>query len=436
MDSKRAAVDIFLAGVESVKPDHLIRTFVSFEKNILKIKDLSYDLDHIKNLYVIGAGKASALMAQEVENILGNRITEGHIITKYHHSISLKYITATEAAHPVPDMNGIKGTEEILSIAHKAQEEDLVICLISGGGSALMTDLPESCTLEDLKTLNDVLLKSGASINEMNCIRKHLSKIKGGWLSKTVWPASIVSLILSDVIGDPLDVIASGPTSPDPTTFTDALMILKKYEISQKVPRQILELLRNGSRNALEETPKQDSEIFNRTRNLIIGNNSLALEASKEMAESLNYEAQIITSTLEGEVNDIAIYLTGLAKSIKELDLKNKVCLLLGGEPTIKISSNGKGGRNQHLALLTSKMLKDLPGITILSAGTDGTDGPTDAAGAIVDSKTSAKAGDSVIEEYLQNCDSYNFFKKYEGLIITGPTQTNVMDVVVVLIDE
>jgi len=437
MNQRQTAIDIFLAGVESVKPDNLIRRYISLSDNKLKVENLIFDLSLIKNIYVVGAGKASALMAQELELILGKRISEGRIITKYHHSVPLKYIEITEAGHPVPDENGIKGTKEILSIVQKAEKDDLVICLISGGGSALLTDVPEGCTLEDLKSLNDVLLKSGASITEMNCIRKHLSNIKGGLLAKAASPARVISLILSDVVGDPLDVIASGPTAADPTTFADALLVLKRYKLEEKIPPQILRVLRDGFNNKRQETLKESSEIFHLTTNLIIGTNKLALKTAKEKAESFGYESQIITNTLDGDVADVANYIVRMAKGSKQLISDNKICLLFAGEPTVKVAGKGLGGRNQHLALMVASLIKDIPGITFLSGGTDGSDGPTDAAGAVVDANTSCYANELKInmEMYFENCDSYHFFKEEGGLIITGPTQTNVMDLMIALVE-
>ncbi|HEY5510283.1 MAG TPA: glycerate-2-kinase family protein, partial [Prolixibacteraceae bacterium] len=231
MKNREEAIRIFLSGVESVKPDNLINRFVSLRDNILSFNNIEFDIRFIENIYIIGAGKASARMAQAIESILGSRITAGHIVTKYQHSVPLKYISITEACHPVPDENGVEGTRKILSLLSKTKIDDLVICLLSGGGSALLADVPEGCTLDDVKSVNNILLKSGATISEMNCIRKHLSAVKGGLLAKAAAPASLVSLILSDVIGDPLDVIASGPTATDPSTFRDAHAILRKYEI-------------------------------------------------------------------------------------------------------------------------------------------------------------------------------------------------------------
>jgi len=438
MDPRQTATEIFLAGVDSVKPENLIKQFVSIEQHNLQIENFQFDLSTIANIYIVGVGKASAAMAQTIESILGSRITEGHIITKYEHAAPLQFIGITEAGHPVPDENGIKGTEIIMSIAKKAEKNDLLICLISGGGSALLTDIPEGCSLDDLKDLNNILLKSGAAIFEMNCIRKHVSKVKGGLLAKTAYPSRVLSLILSDVIGDPIDVIASGPTVHDPSTYADAISIINKYNIKNEIPIQIYQLLEDGVNNKRQETLKESDEALELTSNLIIGTNKLALKIAKQKAALFGYETKIITDKLEGNIMDVAKYIMDSIKNTKKENIHEKTCLLFAGETTIKVEGEGLGGRNQHLALLISKLLKDEPGITFLSAGTDGTDGPTDAAGAVVDSFTSQTASNLQLNmnQYIYNCDSYHFFQEVGGLVKTGPTQTNVMDLMVVLISR
>ena len=436
MNNRNEAFEIFFSGVESVKPDNLINRFVSINGNILKFNNISFDLRIVNNIYVVGAGKAGAMMAHAIESILGARIANGHIITKYDHSIPLQFITITEAGHPVPDENGVGGTQKILSMLKNTDLNDLVICLLSGGGSALLADVPENCTLEDIKSLNNILLKSGANIVEMNCIRKHLSAVKGGMLAKTASPATVVSLILSDVIGDPLDVIASGPTAPDPSTFGDALGILKKFDIEEQIPQNIRKFLQDGLEGKHPETLKEEDEILDQTYNLVIGNNRLALSTAKVKAESLGYDTRIITDTLQGDIEEVARYLTDTAFRTKSDHPNEKICLLFGGEPTVKVTGQGMGGRNQHLALLMAKALQDHPGITFLSGGTDGSDGPTDAAGAVADSLTfgNGQKHNLDIDNYIQNQDSYHYFGQEGGLIITGPTQTNVMDLMILLI--
>ena len=282
MNNRTVAEQIFLAGVERVLPDRLISKTMYLQDNSLFINDFSFNLDPVKNIYVIGAGKASALMGAEVERILGERITDGHIVVKYGHSCTLKKIKVTEAGHPVPDSNGFRATRSILEIAAKADSNDMVICLLSGGGSALLADFPEGSTPEEMMTMNNLLVKCGASINEINTVRKHLSYVKGGQLAKAVYPGTLVSLILSDVTGDPLDVIASGPTVPDPSTFKQALEVLSKYNLTGNSPGGIMHYLSEGAWENRPETPKPSDPVFDKTFNILIGNNKMALEAQSE----------------------------------------------------------------------------------------------------------------------------------------------------------
>jgi len=438
MDYKIIAEQIFLAGVESVLPNKLIRNQVKIEDSTLSISSLQFSLDRINQVFVVGAGKASTMMAKEIENILGDRITDGHVVVKYGHAAELKYITVTEAGHPVPDNNGYLATQKILEIVAQAEEKDLVICLFSGGGSALLADFPEGCTLNDIIITNDLLLKSGANIKETNAVRKHLSKVKGGQLAKTAHPATLVSLILSDVIGDPLDVIASGPTVPDTSTFDDAMNVIKKYNLLSKIPHELLHHLQNGVNKLNAETPKPGDLIFKNTKNLIIGSNKIALDAASQKAKTVGLHPIIITSTLEGDTIKVAEQLVNAALKFKNDDsIEKPCCLLFGGETTIKVNGSGTGGRNQHLALHAASLLKNKNGVTLLSAGTDGSDGPTSAAGAVVDSNTleQAAAIRIDIQKYLDNFDSFHFFEKTGSHIITGPTMTNVMDLIVIIIE-
>jgi len=429
---------IFRAGVDCVLPEKLIMRSMKLDDGYLTIGTLKFSLEDIRNIYVIGAGKASALMAAAVEKILGPRITGGHIVVKYGHSCMLKYIDVTEAGHPVPDLNGFKATEEILKIAGNAEESDLVICLLSGGGSALLSDFPDGSSPEEMMIMNDLLVNCGACIKEINAVRKHLSKVKGGQLARKVYPATMVSLILSDVPGNPPDVIASGPTTPDTTSFKQALDVLGKFDLVKSTPAGILDYLNAGEAGIKEETPKQGDPVFEKTYNILIGTNRLALEAACQKAREYNINPVIIDDQLQGDVNTIAEYI--IETSLKYKNDKEEikpVCLLFGGETTVKMTGKGRGGRNQHLALLCASLLDNNRGITILSAGTDGTDGPTDAAGAVVDSFTVRDALLDNIDpkKYLEDFDSYHFFKKAGGQIITGPTMTNVMDIIVAIIE-
>lgn len=437
MDQKQVAEDIFLSAVRSVTPSVLIPSVFSLDNNVLRAGNITFQLNEIRNIYVIGAGKASAAMAAEVEKILGDRIEKGHIIVKYGHSCRLKRIKVTEAGHPVPDRKGFKATRSLLEIAAEAGEGDLVICLISGGGSALLADFPEGSSAKEIIRMNELLVNCGAGISEINAVRKHTSYVKGGQLARTVFPATLLNLVLSDVPGDPLDVIASGPTVPDPSTFNQALEVLRKYDLVQKIPENILQHLHKGINGLIPETPKSGDIVFSKTINLLIGTNRLALEAAVRKAFDYNINALIIDTKLQGDVSSVADYVVETAVRFRKDENEVKpVCLLFGGETTVKMTGKGKGGRNQHLALLVSLLLRDLPEMTFLSGGTDGNDGPTDAAGAIVDSDTYLQAiSEKIIpEKYIEAFNSYNFFRKAGGHVITGPTMTNVMDVMVMIV--
>lgn len=438
MDVRTIAEQIFLAGVGSVLPEKLIIRVMSLNDNWLRIGDLNFDLTAYKNLYVIGAGKASALMGAEVEKILGSRITEGYIVVKHGYSCKLKYIKVVEAGHPVPDSRGFRATAEILKLAGKATFNDLVICLLSGGGSSLLPDFPEGSSPSEMVKVNNLLVNSGAAISEINAVRKHLSKVKGGQLARAVSPATLINLILSDVPGDSLDVIASGPTVPDPTTFNQAMEVIKNYNLTDSLPAAILKYIMEGAAGLMPDTPKPGDPVFSKTSNKLIGTNKMALEEARRKAGEFNINSVIIDDQLQGDTVSVAEYLVQTALQFqRDKNEVKPVCLLFGGETTVTVTGNGTGGRNQHLALSAAVLLKDNPGITILSAGTDGTDGTTDTAGAVVDSQTVYKAYMKSIDpmKYLRDFDSFHFFKKTGGHIITGPTMTNVMDIIVVIIE-
>ncbi len=439
MDSKTIAEQIFLAGIESVLPDAMIRRAVYISDTTLHISGMALPLDTIDHVYVIGAGKAVATMAKEIESILGDRITMGHVVVKYGHTCELEYIKISEAGHPVPDVNGYMATQKIAEIAKVANNNDLVICLISGGGSALLTDFPEGGTINDIIFTNNLLLKSGADIKEMNAVRKHLSKVKGGQLANAAYPATLVSLVLSDVIGDSLDAIASGPTVPDTTTFEDAMHVLEKYNLLTKIPEFHLDYLEKGVEGIYPETPKHGDPVFAKTYNIIIGSNKIALEAAYKKAVDFGLYAVIVTSDMYGNTIQVAGMLVETAVQFQnDPTIEKPCCLLFGGETTLQVTGSGVGGRNQHMALYSALLLQDKKGITFLSAGTDGNDGPTSAAGAVVDTKTREEAllKGLDIQTFLNDFDSFHFFEKTGGHIITGPTLTNVMDLVIIIIEE
>lgn len=439
MKTKTVAEQIFLSGVESVLPDKLIRSQVKLTDNwMLCVLGNRFPLQSFNNIYLIAVGKAGALMAKEMELILGDYITDGLVVVKYGHGSKLQKLKLIEAGHPLPDQNGVEATKQILKIANRAEEKDLVICLISGGASALMADFPEGTTLNDLILTNELLVKSGADIKEINAVRKHLSGVKGGQLAKAIYPAATVSLILSDVIGDPVDVIASGPTCGDKSSFADALDVIEKYGLLGKLPPVITQYIHTGVAGQILETPKPGDIIFSKVQNFIIGNNKMALEAARRKALEFGYAAYVVPTKLEGDYKSVA---KQVLKAIDEYrnwfkEIK-PICLLFGGEPTVKVTGNGLGGRNQHLALYCATKIAEKQNITILCAGTDGTDGPTDAAGAEVNSKTYENALINNIdpEKYLNDSDSYHFFEQHGGHIKTGSTGTNVMDMIIILIN-
>ncbi|HKK42442.1 MAG TPA: glycerate kinase [Bacteroidales bacterium] len=438
MNLRLAAQEIFLAGVNSVLPTRLITNSLAIAEDGISVGKRFFPLDMSGSLFVVGAGKASAMMASGAESVLGDLITDGHVVVKYGFSCRLKHLRITEAAHPAPDINSFKASEEILEIVTKAGSNDLVLCLISGGGSSLLADLPEGISGEDLLVLNNKLVNSGASISEINTVRKHISLIKGGQLARAAYPAQVVSLIISDVPGDKLDVIASGPTVADPGTFDEALDVISRYHMVKSIPASIMTYLYKGAEGKVQETPKPGDPLFSRVSNIIVGNNRLALEAALRKAANLNMDPFIEDDCIQGDVHDVAEKIVKSAVACRTGKSHYRpVCLLFGGETTLRMTGKGLGGRNQHLALLIASLLKDYQGITVLAGGTDGNDGPTDAAGAVVDSATSltAEAMKLDIQEYINNFDSWNFFKRAGGHIITGPTMTNVMDMVVVIIE-
>jgi glycerate 2-kinase len=426
------ALAIFQAGLKAVDPVIALKRHVKLRNDKLTVGNRHYDLTSYKGIYVIGAGKASAAMAQPIEKLLGERIKSGFINVKYGHTLPLNIIQVNEAGHPVPDEAGLSGTKKIIELLKQTQEKDLVLFLISGGGSALLPYPVEGLTLEDKKQLTKRLLEVGATIHEINALRKHVSRVKGGRLAKLAYPSALISLILSDVIGDNLDSIASGPTVPDESTFGDCLNFLEKYDLRDKISPAVLEFLEEGAQGRQEETPKADDPAFKQTQNVIIGSNILAVKAAQKKAEELKYNSLILSTLIEGETKDVAKLHAAIAKEILNTGnpLQKPACIISGGETTVTIRGKGLGGRNQEFALAAAIEIDGWDGVVILSGGTDGTDGPTDAAGAIADGTTvsRAKALKLNAEAYLRENDSYHFFQPLDDLIITGPTYTNVMD--------
>ncbi|MBI5584741.1 MAG: glycerate kinase [Deltaproteobacteria bacterium] len=370
--------------------------------------------------------------------MLGHRIRQGLVVTKYGHGRKLRNIRVVEAGHPVPDRAGLQGAGEMISLLEQAGEGDLIIFLTSGGCSALLPAPAPPVSLKNKQQLTGLLLRSGASIHEINTVRKHISLSKGGRLAQAAWPATVINLIVSDVVGDRLDSIGSGPFVPDPSTFREAWAVLEKYRLIPKTPAAVINRLKKGLAQTVEETPKPGAPLFQRVTNLILINNRQALTAATARAKSLGFKPLLLTSQIEGEARTLAKFYGAVAREIHQSGhpVRPPVCLLAGGEPTVTLKGRGLGGRNTELALAVALEIKGLPGTVFLSAGTDGTDGPTDAAGAWADGRTCARALKKGLspERYLAANDSYHFFQEAGGLLITGPTGTNVMDIHILLI--
>lgn len=435
---KQDADRIFHAGLKAVEPEAAVFRYCRRIGGVLHIGEADYDLAAYENIYLIGAGKAAAPMVAAMESLLPEKISGGIAVVKYGHRDKPGRIQTMEAGHPVPDENGRLAATRMLEIAEKARETDLVICLISGGGSALLSLPAPGIPLPDKQETIRILLSCGATIHEINAIRKHISGIKGGRLARAAAPAALVTLILSDVVGDDPAVIASGPTVPDMSTYSECLDIITRYGIGHKLPMTVRQHLQQGGEGLIPETPKPSSPDFHHSRNLIIGSNMEAIQAAAVQARNLGYHTLILSSMIEGETREIAKMHAAIAGEVAKTGhpLPGPACILTGGETTVTISGNGKGGRNQEFALAAAMEIDDAGPMVIFSAGTDGTDGPTDAAGAVADPTTLKRARAKGLEArtFLSENDAYHFFQAIGDLIVTGPTNTNVMDLRIILV--
>lgn len=437
---RRDALSIFRAGLRAADPVQAILRYLKVDKNRLIVGGRRYPLNGFRRVIVIGAGKAGASMARALETVLGRRITLGLVNVKHGHLARLRHVELNECGHPVPDDAGVRGARRIAEIADQAGADDLVVCVFSGGASALMPLPAEPITLEEKQATTRLLLACGANIHEVNAVRKHISGIKGGQLARRAYPATVVALMLSDVIGDDLDVIGSGPTAPDTSTFDRARQILRQYGILDKAPNAVRERLERGAAGAIEETPKPDAPEFRRTQNLVVGSNQLAVAAAAARAKELGYRTTVLSTFVEGETREIARMHAAIVKEIRASGrpVRPPACVISGGETTVTIRGDGLGGRNQEFVLAAAIDIDGMSRVTVLSGGTDGTDGPTDAAGAVADGHTLARASGAGLDarSFLSNNDSYRFFDPLGDLLRTGPTNTNVMDVRVLLVGE
>lgn len=437
---RRDLLEILEKVIESVNPEKIIKDNVVLRNGKLIISDKIFNLKKYKNIYVVGAGKATYFMARAFENVLGEKIKEGLINIPKVLGKKLAYVEINLASHPIPNKSGVLGAQKIVKILKKAQKDDLVIALISGGGSALLPLPAPGISLADKIKISDLLIRSRASIDEINVVRKHISQIKGGQLARLSYPATLVSLYISDVVGDDLSVIASGLTSPDSSTFAQAIVILKKYKMWKGTPKSIKRYLKKGTRGEIAETPKPNDIIFRKGKihNFILASGKIALEKATLKAKKLGYHVLPLTSFLEGEVHEVSKVFLSFAYEIQKYNslIKKPVLILASGETTLNLTGRGQGGRNQELVMASVPRLKE--GITFVSFGTDGIDGRTEVpvAGGIASfsTKTKSKKLNLDINKFLATNSSYAYLKKLGELIKTGYTGTNVGDVVMVAV--
>ncbi len=437
MPLRRQVLEAVREAIKAADPRRIVRQQVRIQGGKLIACSIRVDLSVFERVFVIGGGKAALGMAIEIERILGERITDGLVnIPDYlppkpgTHRVKLN-----AATHPIPSMKGAIGVQKMLKLVNKPTPRDLVICLISGGGSALMPLPIPGVSLRDKQQVAQQLLSSGANIAEVNTVRKHLSAVKGGRLAEKLYPATVLSLIISDVVGDRLEAIASGPTVPDSTTYADARRALQKYGIWDSIPIGARGAIEKGLAGSLGETPKPGSRIFRRVRNIILGNNRQSCLAAAQTLRQKGYKTIILTTQIEGEARVIGHVLGSILSDINrtKFSLTSPVALIAGGETTVTVKGKGKGGRNQELVLAAALGIHGLSGVAIASVGTDGLDGTTDAAGAVADGTSVGRALKMGLdpEDFLENNDSYHFFKKLGDLIVTGPTRTNVNDIII-----
>jgi glycerate 2-kinase len=425
---------ILRAALAAVEPGQAVRTALRCEGQRLLVGDHAYELGGLRRVLVIGAGKASAPMAAELERLIPVEVhVEGSVTVRYGYGVPTERVTIREASHPVPDQAGVEATRVIAELLRQADQQDLVVCLISGGGSALLTLPVEGVSLDDLQQTTEALLKSGATINEINTVRKHLDDVKGGGLARIAHPAPVLTLVLSDVVGNPLDAIASGPSVPDTTTWADAAAVLDRYRLWDAIPRSVSERLRAGQAGKVPDTPKPGDPLFEHVQTHVVGSNLLACEAAAAAAQQLGFQTLVLSTYVEGETREVARVLAGILREVDASGrpLPRPCCVIAGGETTVTVRGNGKGGRNQELALAAAFPLQGVPDILLASLGTDGSDGPTDAAGAWVDGSTLSQARSAGLDpgRFLADNNAYEFFAPLGNLLITGPTNTNVNDV-------
>ena len=439
LQKREPVIQILDAALDAVDPYRAVLNALHVHNGVMHVGEGQYVLDEYKRIFVLGAGKAGAPMTQAIETLLGERITDGLVVTKTDHGGPTRFVQLVEASHPVPDEAGVEAGRKILKLAQNAGERDLVITLISGGGSALLVAPAVGLTLDDLQVMTDALLACGATINEMNCLRKHCSAIKGGQLAAAASPATLVTLVLSDVVGNPLDVIASGPTVPDETTWRDAWTIIEKYGLVEQLPLPILGRIQAGLHGKVAETPKPGADIFAHSQTAIVADNRIAAQAAQTKARALGFNTLLLTTYLQGEAKEVAKVAVSLAREARASGqpVAAPACIILGGETTVRLGeAPGQGGRNQELALAAALDMQGMKDVMVAALATDGTDGPTDSAGGLVDGDTVRRGQQKGLRaaDFLARHDAYPFLEDVSDLLVTGPTQTNVNDLLLIFV--
>lgn len=442
---RQRILPVLEAALHAVDPGPAVSRSVQRAGSRLAVSDAVYDLDQCEHVYLLGFGKAVVAMGLAAAAALGERLAGGALLTKHGHAAGAEALPASvavmEAGHPVPDAAGVAAAQRIAALAQQATARDLVLCLVSGGGSALLTLPAEGLALPDLQATTEALLRCGASIDEINTLRKHLEQLKGGQLARLASPATLASLVLSDVVGSPLDVIASGPTVPDRSTWAEAWEIVQRYGLEPALPTPVVQRLRDGAAGRLPDTPKADDAGFDRCQTVVVADNALAAEAAQTAARGQGFNAQVLSTFVEGEAREVARVAVALGRESIAFGrpVAPPACLLLGGETTVTLHGDGKGGRNQELALAAALLLARIPEgerIVVAALATDGSDGPTDAAGGLADASTVTRGRllDLDAAMHLADNDAYPFLLASGDLLRTGPTQTNVNDLLAVFV--
>ena len=438
---RRHVLDAMDEAISAADPARIIRRHLRLDGPTLRADDLRFPLKNYRRIFVLGGGKASGRMAEEVEELLGRWITKGLVILPdYLLRPQSRRITYLPATHPIPTVKGLESVLTMLELVEDVTKNDLVFVLLSGGGSALMPLPVQGITLGDEADVTSQLLTSGASIEEINTVRKHLSQVKGGRLAERLHPATVLSLIISDVVGDNIDAIASGPTSPDPTTYHDAMLVLQKYDLWSRIPTRARKIIVDGVAGSIPDTPKKENRAFNHIHNLVVGNNRQSCSAAAAAMKKAGYKTQILSTQITGEAREAGQIFGSIAKDIREnsLPFAAPAALVAGGETTVRVQGNGIGGRNQELVLAAATKISGLDGVAVGSFATDGIEGQTDAAGAIADGRTVARGRGLGMnaDDFLRDNDSYHYFSRLKDLVVTGPTGTNVNDIMILAVAD